>query len=98
MESESFALAPAIALACQPTSMPEIIRGRDAVLAMDREWVLGAIEKTARETLDLDDYWEYRRLLELCLLLDSGLTRRVASWGACHVDPDVREAAEDYSQ
>jgi hypothetical protein len=50
----------------------------------------------AVESLNLTDYWEYRRLLELADLLDVGLVQRLIPLGLKSDDPDVREAAEDY--
>jgi hypothetical protein len=66
------------------------------VLAMPRAWVLEKIEQVAAKSLDLSDYWEYRRLLELADLLDQGLVRRLVLLGLKNSDDDVREAAEDY--
>jgi hypothetical protein len=63
---------------------------------MPREWVLERIEQVAAEALDLSDYWEYRRLLELADLLDAALVRRLVPIGLTSAVPDVREAAEDF--
>jgi hypothetical protein len=87
-----------IALACQPQGVSLIIKGRSQVLAMPRLWVLEHIEQVAVATLDLTDHWEYRRLLELAELLDSGLLQRFVSLGVGNPDPDVNEAAEDFKQ
>jgi hypothetical protein len=89
-------LRSAVQLACQPQNGWRIVSGREQVLAMPREWVLGCIERVATESLDLADSWEYRRLLELIKLLDDDLTQRVATLGLNSADPDVREAAEDF--
>ena len=91
-------LQSAILLACYPTNTRQIEQGRQAVLEMDRDFTLVHIEQVARECLNLDDYWEYRRFLELCDLLDTKLAQRVACWGIGHVDPDVREAGDDFTK
>lgn len=83
-------------MACQPTYVPSIVRGRSQVLALPRSWVLEHIEEVAIAAHDLSDYWEYRRLLELVELLDSGLLRRFVSLGLGNHDPEVNEAAEDF--
>lgn len=63
---------------------------------MPRGWVLAHIERAAADVLDLADYWEYRRLLELSELLDLALTQQLVPLGLRRSDPDVREAAEDF--
>jgi hypothetical protein len=95
-DSSLEALRSAVELACQPQNTRLITAGRQQVLAMPRAWVLQEIEKVAAEALDLTDYWEYRRLLELAGLLDAELVRRLVSLGLGSSDPDVREAAEDF--
>jgi len=90
------ALRAAVELACRPQNAGRIVRGREAVLAMPRPWVLEHVAAAAEEALDLNDYWEYRRLLEVLDLLDADLVRRFVGRGLSHPDPDVREAAEDF--
>ncbi|HZY85943.1 MAG TPA: hypothetical protein VFE78_14000 [Gemmataceae bacterium] len=90
------ALRSAIQLACQPQNAGRIVAGRQLVLAMPRARVLERIERVAAEALDLSDYWQYRRLLELAELLDAELVRRLVPVGLSSSDPDVREAAEDF--
>lgn len=91
------ALRAAIQLACQPQNADCIIIGRQQVLEMPGAWVLERIEGVASEALNLGDYWEYRRLLELAELLDSELVKRLVPLGLSNGDPNVREAAEDYA-
>ena len=91
------ALRASVKLACQPQNARWIVAGRDQVLAMTRPWVLEQIEKVAAECLDLSDYWEYRRLLELAELLDTELVQRLIPQGLRSSDSDVREAAEDFA-
>lgn len=90
------ALRAAVQLACQPQNVGRIVAGRQQVLACPRGWVLERIERVAAESLDLADYWEYRRLLELADLLDAGLVQRLARLGLSNSDPDLCEAAVQY--
>jgi len=91
-------LREALQLACQAQHMSNIISGRNQIVALPRSWVLENIEKTAIETLDLGDDWEYRRLLEIAdLLRDSGLVSRLVTFGQQSVNPDVREVAEEWA-
>lgn len=89
-------LRAAVGLACTPQNTHRIAQGRADVLALPREWVLRHLQPVATQVLDLSDYWEYRRLLELARLLDTGLTARLVAIGIDHDDPDVREAAGDF--
>jgi hypothetical protein len=91
------ALRAAVQLACQPQNAWRIVAGRNQVLVMPRDWVMAHVEEVAAESLDLCDYWQYRRLLELAELLDSGLVRRLVPQGLSSSDPDVREAAEEFA-
>ena len=90
------AFRSAVRLACKPSNVGRIVAGRQQVLGMPRPWVLEHIEPVAAEVLELSDYWEYRRLLELAELLDAELLRRLIPRGLSSSDPDVREAAEDF--
>ncbi len=99
MEREEPSLDPlrsAVELACQPQNSGLIEKGRKEVLTFPRLWVLKHIEQVAMASLDLSDYWEYRRFLELIALLDPGLLGRYVTVGLSSTDADVRESAEDF--
>src|SRR5262249_41473069 len=90
------ALRVAVQLACQPQSSGRIMTGRRQVLAFPRPWVIAHFEHIAATALDLSDYWEYRRLLELAALLDAELLQRLVRLGLVSSDPDLLEAAQDF--
>jgi hypothetical protein len=90
------ALKTSLLLACQPSSIPLIEQGRTEVLALPRIFVLEALESMAATSLNLNDDWEYRRLLELARRLDPAMVQRIVKWGLNSADPDVREAATDF--
>jgi hypothetical protein len=93
------ALRTAVELACQPTYVPRIESGRQRILAMRRDWVVEHIVAVGKSALNLDDYWEYRRLLEILdLLCAEAAVGEVIALGIGHFDPDVREAAEEWRQ
>ena len=69
---------------------------RRAISSLPREWVLSRIEADAESLLRDGDYDQYWRLLELYILLDRGLTLRLASRAAAHPDRDISEAGEDF--
>jgi len=69
---------------------------RKFILALPRDWVLERIEAAAEPHLINGDMEEYRRYLELYLLLDEGLTRKLAQRALAHSDPEVKEAGQDF--
>ena len=93
---ENQTLHKALQLACQPTHAGKICQGRQQILSMDRALVLNTIERVAQKALNLTDYWEYRRFLEMCEMLDASLVQRVAQWGITQSDEDIRDAARDF--
>lgn len=86
-----------IQLACQPTNIRPITIGRVAISEMPKEWVLYHIEALAEKNLNLNDDWEYRRLVELYSQLDNKLVQRLVVLGLNSSNPYVVEAAEDFS-
>jgi hypothetical protein len=89
-------LREAVSLACQTSPGRKMLRGRAQVLSAPRAWVLAQIGRVAEDAIDWGDFWDYRRLLELYTLLDPSLLPRTIERGLTSVDPDVREAAEDF--
>jgi hypothetical protein len=85
-----------LSLACEPTYAPTITNARAAILALPKEWVLKHLNPSIARILKSDDDWAYRRLLELCSLLDRDLTLKIAAIAAAHQHPDIREAGTDF--
>ena len=69
---------------------------RKFITALPRDWVLERIEAAAEPYLIDGDMEEYRRYLELYLLLDEELTRKLAQRALAHSDPEVVEAGQDF--
>lgn len=90
------ALRAGLALACTPSGIGRILAGREQVLALPRTFVLENIEAESAALLDLDDEWEYRRLLELADLLEPALVQRLVARGLTSRNPEVVEAATDF--
>ena len=96
-EEQRKALLPdLISLACEPTYAPTIINARRAILALPKEWVLKHMDPSIERILKSDDDWAYRRLLELCSLLNRDLTLKIAAIAASHEHPDIKEAGIDF--
>ncbi len=91
-------LFDAVQLACQPQNAHRILAGREQVLALSKTLVLSQLSSVAKRALNLDDDWEYRRLLELLELVDSSLLQEFVEIGLTSQDPDILEAAGDYAK
>jgi hypothetical protein len=69
---------------------------RKFILTLPRDWVLERVEAATEPYLINGDMEEYRRYMELYLLLDDELTRKLAQRALAHSDPDVIEAGQDF--
>jgi len=83
-------------LACQAQNTRNILLGRQALQSVPREWLLNNIERCAQFLLELEDEWEYRRLLEVYEQLDAHLTHRLASRGLSSPKSDIQETAHEW--
>jgi hypothetical protein len=83
-------------LACQAQNGVNIEIGRSGIKAIPRKWILENIESEAEFLINLQDEWEFRRLLEVYWELDLPLVRRLASVGLDSSNPEIREASEDF--
>jgi hypothetical protein len=90
-------LRAALQRACQAQNDSVIMRGRREILAMPREEVLEHIERVSAAALPLGSEWEFRRLLELYEQLDRSLLQRLVESGRQSENPEIREAAADFS-
>lgn len=90
------ALRCALEYACQAQNVLNTELGRSAVVAMSREWVRSSIVLIARDTLDLRDEWELRRLLELLDVVDQRLQGHLAAEVLESGPESLRDAAADY--
>jgi hypothetical protein len=78
---------------CQAQNARSITLGRLVAVEIPREWFVARIEGVASRVLNLEDEWEYRRLLELYSGVDEGLLRRLIAHGLGSANADIREAA-----
>ena len=90
-------LIEAIKLACQSQNIHRILQGRGKVQRFEGSFINDNFLDCVGEALDLDDYWEYRRLLELCEVAAPQFVAHYVSRGTGHQDEDICEAANDFS-
>ena len=89
------AVAALLKFACQAQNVANTELGRAGLLAVPCDWLVAALPPIARETLDLSDEWELRRLLEMLCLLDRQLMLEFAEDALRSSDREIREAAQD---
>ncbi len=82
--------------ACQAQNVGVILVGRQAIHKMPQPWIRENLAQCAEEALNLSEPWEYRRLLELCDTLDSGLLKYFVEKGSDSRDEEIREASEEF--
>ena len=83
--------------ACKAQNIANIQIGRHGLALIPRNWIIENIEVIADYILDLDDEWEFRRLLEVYEILDQKLYQRFIQHGQNHPKSEIREAANDYA-
>ena len=92
------ALGLVLQFACEPSHMGGIMAGRAAFNRIAQDWMRLNIDQAISESLDLNDPWIYRRLLELLKPNENGLLRKYVEYGHRSSEPEVREAAEDFDE
>jgi hypothetical protein len=85
-------------LACQCGNVANISLGRMALLALPQPWLLGAIERAAEPLLELEDGWEYQRLLEVYARLDPHLVRGLVARGLTSPNSEIRDTAQGWPE
>lgn len=97
-DSQSHAIvAEFLECACQSQNTANIQIGRHGLSHIPRRWILQNIELIADSVLDIDDEWEFCRLLEVYQLLDQELSQRLIQRGQIHPKEEIREATGDYA-
>jgi hypothetical protein len=70
---------------------------RYEILSFDKSWLLENIENQAKSVLKNGTDEEYRRLLELYIQIDDGLTKRLIEKALQHSDLGIKEVGEDFN-
>ena len=82
--------------ACCPQNTRPITIGRDCLKRLPAAWVTPYIKRKAPDVLDMSDYWEYRRLMEVAEMISPELLRWAIPLGEPYTDDiDIKEAMED---
>lgn len=68
---------------------------RDVILSLPNEWLREHIEAPIDKVLSNGGEEEYRRLIELCISIDSNLVEKLKKQALAHPNEEVREAGEE---
>ncbi len=90
------AVQSALRCACCATHARPIVLGREYLAEAERPWLVSRIERIAASSVDMNDDWDFRRLLELYRMLDAGLLARLVEVGLRSSNPGIVEAAQAF--
>ena len=82
--------------ACQPQNDTPIVLARKKINEINREWLKIHFLDVAKMCIDFSDYWEYRRLLELIVLVLPEVKFDALKICENSEDEDILEVIEDY--
>ncbi len=86
-----------VQFACASQHVGGIQAGRNAFSKLPQEWAARTLQEVIGKSLNLEDAWEYRRLLELLQHVGFRILREFVEVGLKSKNPEVREAATDFS-
>jgi hypothetical protein len=89
------ALRRVLIFACCNSKIPAIVAGREALTKIPLDWLARNIDEVVEETLDLDDEFEFRRLLE-ALEFDENMSEKYIQLGLQSGVPDIAETADEF--
>ncbi len=94
-------LSVIISYACQPQNIGLILIARKIFKKIQPEWVNNYIDKAIEMRLNLQEEWEYRRLMELLSASIPELPGKLEKYitlGLASSNVEVKEAAEDFKE
>ena len=87
-----------VSRACDPTNIMPITIARNCLEQFPVDWVSPKIKQTVFRFIDINDDWDYRRLLELCDLISLDLLKWAIELNERSTDPDIAEAVDDFNE
>ena len=81
--------------ACESQHIGNIMSARKSLRILPRVWLSRVLQDSIEEMIDLDDEWEYRRLVELLKELNSELAESYIAFGLAAEGGAIFEAAID---
>ena len=87
-----------VSWACRPQNVLPISIARDCLKQFPTDWVSLKIKQTVFDSIDINDYWDYRRLLELSEIISTDLLKWAITLGEKSDDFDIIDAVDDYKE
>ena len=84
--------------ACNPTNIMPITIARNCLEQFPVDWVSPKIKQTVFRYIDINDDWDYRRLLELCELISLDLLEWAIELNEKSTNPDIVEAVNVFKE
>ena len=84
--------------ACLGQNYAPIELGRKKLNEINKDWLNRNFLKVASSCIDYSDEWEYRRLVELVVLVVPELKQKVLDIGKNSKNEEIREIIEDYKE
>lgn len=84
--------------ACKGQTHAYINISRKLILQIPLNWLLDNFIIVVETTIDLNDEWEYRRLLELASYISKELLKWGVDIGLNSKNTEINEAAEDFKE
>lgn len=82
--------------ACLGQNYAPIELARKKISEINEEWLKENLLEVAKSCIDLQDEWEYRRLMELIIEVIPELKNEVLVIGENSEDDELKEVAEDF--
>lgn len=82
--------------ACQPQNDTPIILARIKLNEINKDWMKVHFLDVAKRCIDFSDYWEYRRLLELIVIVLPQVKLEALKLCEDSEDEDILEVIADY--
>ncbi len=85
-----------IGAACLAQNTTIINIGRKMINEIDKQWLKEHFIASSEKVVDYDDEWDYRRLVELTVLVIPSLKQEILNKGYNSENEEIREVIEDY--
>lgn len=89
-------LAVLVEFACYSQNLTMIELARNKIKTIPSNWLMKYFPEVAKKSINFEDEWEYRRLLELLSEATPILLKWGVELGVNSTNEEVREAAEDF--
>ncbi len=82
--------------ACLAQNVGVITLAREKIKEIQKEWLINYLSEGVEKSINLEDEWEYRRLLELLIEILPELFNYYINIGLCSDNIEVAEVARDF--